>query len=319
MHSDYFYAGLPEQLELVPVQQKENSDEIGIKFLPKASSGEGYLWSCPINDYCSIIRYHLRFYKDMKYSYIHPEMHVVSLSTPAISKAVLAKNCMQKRQLLGYFLSAGIHEYTLLPGALLDNISISFKPEFYKERLPALYKYDFSRIPQIISQIDGTVFIPTAVKVLSEIACHPTKEKNSILFYEAKVLELISGLLEWGSNSSHIPNTKHISASDKKAINKLNLFLKEHYCDKFTVEYLAKMCQMSQSKLFELFRSVYGITITEFVIDLRIKEAKKLLKNSSYTNKEIAPLVGYSHQSSFAHVFKQKTTMSPQEYREMNR
>ena len=75
---------------------------------------------------------------------------------------------------------------------------------------------------------------------------------------------------------------------------------------------------MSKSKLSDLFRSIYGTTIVEFIKDLRIERAKDLLANSSCTIKEISSIVGYVQQSSFTYVFKQKTGISPREYRKLS-
>ena len=53
MYADKFYSGLFSQLNL-------NPDKSGIKpsggftMVPKDSTGEGYLWTYPVNAFCSI-------------------------------------------------------------------------------------------------------------------------------------------------------------------------------------------------------------------------------------------------------------------------
>ena len=103
-----------------------------------------------------------------------------------------------------------------------------------------------------------------------------------------------------------------------EAIHRLGHFLQQHYCDTLDVHSLARMCFMSKSKLSDLFSSIYGTTIIEFIKDLRIERAKDLLINSTCTIKEISNIVGYAQQSSFTYVFKQKVGISPREYRKLS-
>ena len=128
---------------------------------------------------------------------------------------------------------------------------------------------------------------------------------------------MIAELIEWHIRDSHSVSIKSIGDSDMEAIHRLSHFLQQHYCDALDVRSLARMCFMSKSKLSDLFRSIYGTTIVEFIKDLRVERAKDLLANSSYTIKEISSIVGYAQQSSFTYVFKGKTNTTPKEYRKM--
>ena len=78
----------------------------------------------------------------------------------------------------------------------------------------------------------------------------------------------------------------------------------------------ARMCNMSKTKLSELFRSIYGCTIVEFITNYRMDKAKRLLLENELSIQQIATTVGYSHQSSFTYIFKQHVGCSPRKYRE---
>ena len=196
-------------------------------------------------------------------------------------------------------------------------MGISFLPEFYEKRLSEFYERDFSDFPQIVEQINGNIKIPIVSSILREIASYTPITGTSELYYEAKILELIAELIEWHIRDSHSVSIKSIGDSDMEAIHRLSHFLQQHYCDALDVRSLARMCFMSKSKLSDLFRSIYGTTIVEFIKDLRVERAKDLLANSSYTIKEISSIVGYAQQSSFTYVFKGKTNTTPKEYRKM--
>lgn len=75
---------------------------------------------------------------------------------------------------------------------------------------------------------------------------------------------------------------------------------------------------MSKSKLSEMFHSIYGCTIVEFIMNYRIDKAKRLLLENDLSIQQIATTVGYSHQSSFTYIFKQHVGCTPREYRKDN-
>lgn len=318
MQTDPFMQGLFPQLGLTPTESCNTNNGCGFKMTPDPAYGEGYLWTYPVNPYFSITIYHLKFYREMYYRYHHPAMLVISLSSPSVAKAVTDTNSNQKEQLLGYFLPDGEHEQKIPADCSIDNVGIAFTPKFYKSRLGSLYERDFSDLPQIATLMDGTVNIPTVAAILREIASYTPIVGTSELFYEAKVLELIANLIEWHIRESHAPFAKSICDSDKEAIHRLNHFLQQHYCESLDIHSLAKMCQMSKSKLSELYRSIYGTTIIEYVTNLRIEYAKELLANSAYQIKEISAIIGYAQQSTFTYIFKEKTGMTPRDYRKIS-
>ena len=315
MLKDRFFTGLFSQIGLVPAHSNVNSSECGFTMVPEPSIGNGYLWTYPINPFCSVSIYHLHFINGMHYCYHHPAMLVISLSSPSVAKAVTDIDVEKKEQLLGYFLPEGEHEYSLPPSSSIDSISVSFLPEFYENRLPAIYERDFSDLPQIAAFMDGSINIPVVSTALKEIAAYTPVLGTSELFYEAKVLEIIAGLIEWHTKNSQTQAIKSIGDSDREVLHRLSHFLQQNYCDAVDVQMLARMCQMSKSKLSDLFHSIYGVTIVEFITNMRIEQAKELLANSSCQINEISSIVGYAQQSSFTYVFKKNTGLTPREYR----
>ena len=52
----------------------------------------------------------------------------------------------------------------------------------------------------------------------------------------------------------------------------------------------------------------------EYYSKLKIKEAKKLIRESTYSVSEISEMLGYSSIHIFSRAFKKKTGMSPTDY-----
>jgi YesN/AraC family two-component response regulator len=77
----------------------------------------------------------------------------------------------------------------------------------------------------------------------------------------------------------------------------------------------AKRVHMNASYLSQLFKHQMNINFVDYVTELRIKEAKKLLCNTSLRVSEIADRMGYSDVAYFCTIFKRMTGCTPSEYR----
>ena len=58
-----------------------------------------------------------------------------------------------------------------------------------------------------------------------------------------------------------------------------------------------------------------GLTISEYIINAKIEEAKTLLKETDYNVLDIAVLLNFANSSHFSNSFKKITGMAPSDYR----
>ncbi|MDQ0090932.1 AraC-like DNA-binding protein [Paenibacillus anaericanus] len=76
---------------------------------------------------------------------------------------------------------------------------------------------------------------------------------------------------------------------------------------------------MSVSYLNELFRDAFGMSPYSFLIQLRIREAKKIMvTNPGMALKEVSLLAGYNDVSHFVATFRKKEGITPAKYRELH-
>jgi AraC-like DNA-binding protein len=78
---------------------------------------------------------------------------------------------------------------------------------------------------------------------------------------------------------------------------------------------LAREIGTSQNKLKSLFKQAFGLTMAEYCLERRMREAQLLLMEAALTIAQVAERVGYEHQSSFTAAFRGHVGMSPREYR----
>ena len=86
-----------------------------------------------------------------------------------------------------------------------------------------------------------------------------------------------------------------------------------------TNEILAEKMNISEVYLRKLFLSNLGSTPKQYILELRIKKAQRLLVDSNYTVTKISEKCGFSSPYHFCRAFKTKTGMSPTEYAQYNK
>lgn len=105
----------------------------------------------------------------------------------------------------------------------------------------------------------------------------------------------------------HTPNSRISSCKD---------YIYSHLHEKLSASDVAKAMLMSPSYLSDLFKKEEGITITEFILQEKIKLVKNMLVYSRYSYIEIANYLGFSSQSYLGAKFKKVTGMTLHQYRE---
>lgn len=83
-----------------------------------------------------------------------------------------------------------------------------------------------------------------------------------------------------------------------------------------TLQTLSTIACMSESKMKKLFKSVYNMSITEYIQRKRISVAEHMLIQTDLTIAEISRIVGYSNPSRLIEIFKRYYGFTPSKYRE---
>lgn len=83
----------------------------------------------------------------------------------------------------------------------------------------------------------------------------------------------------------------------------------------FGISLLAEKIGISEVYLRKLFKTQYGISPSSYLISIRLKNAKKLMKYPFLTLEECAMQSGFSSLQYFCRIFKKETGISPGKYR----
>ncbi len=110
--------------------------------------------------------------------------------------------------------------------------------------------------------------------------------------------------------------TRKLSSNAGRAIESAKAYIDKHYADEITLAEVAGSVHMSQWYFSKLFRKETGTTFSDYLIELRIRRAKELIRSdAAMKNYEIAERVGFSDSRYFGQLFKKTTGMTPGEYR----
>lgn len=118
-------------------------------------------------------------------------------------------------------------------------------------------------------------------------------------------------LLDYTSRVSKIKGSNTIS----EFTISLNKYIITHLSDPIKSSDICKSLFISRSVLFDKVKKETKMTLTEYILDFKIKEAQKLIQYSTKSLAAISNYLGFSSQSHFNHAFKKISGLTPIEYR----
>lgn len=100
-------------------------------------------------------------------------------------------------------------------------------------------------------------------------------------------------------------------------IQKCQEYMQENYWEDLSLDFLAKLFHFNPSYFSNLFKSKAGIGFSEYLLHIRIQQAKSLLVSSNKKISDIARQVGFRDAAYFNKLFKRATGVSPNSFRRM--
>jgi AraC-like DNA-binding protein len=104
--------------------------------------------------------------------------------------------------------------------------------------------------------------------------------------------------------------------SDSRRVQKVQRYISGHYREDIRLVTLADMVGMTPVSFSRFFRLRTGKTLSDYIIDIRLGYATRMLVDSTQTIAEICYDAGFNNLSNFSRMFKRKKECSPKEFRE---
>ena len=103
---------------------------------------------------------------------------------------------------------------------------------------------------------------------------------------------------------------------DSHRILKVKNYINSHYMDELKLKTLAQLACMSETAFSRFFKLHTGRTVSDYIIDIRLGYASRMLVDTNKSIADICYLCGYNNLSNFNRVFKRKKGCAPTEFRE---
>lgn len=115
----------------------------------------------------------------------------------------------------------------------------------------------------------------------------------------------------------NMPGNKQMAdESEERIIDDALRFIRDNLSMELTVGMVAEHVGLSESHFSRKFRKAMNSSPKEYIIRRRMNEAKRMLKTTAYTVKEIAFLVGFNSESHFVNTFTAQNGLPPKKFRE---
>lgn len=99
-------------------------------------------------------------------------------------------------------------------------------------------------------------------------------------------------------------------------VEKVKKYIREHLDDDLSLTKLAQLSRYNPKYLSDLFRTQTGATLSAYIAEQRLGEAKRLMAEGKLKIKDISAAVGFFSTSYFTRFFKKGTGMTPMQYLE---
>ena len=106
----------------------------------------------------------------------------------------------------------------------------------------------------------------------------------------------------------------HSEGHYKNDVAKTLTYIENNYMHRLTLSSISANVNLSTSYLCRVFKSEVGTSITSYLNNLRIRKAATLIKENTFSLKEISVMVGIDDQLYFSRLFKKCMGISPSEY-----
>lgn len=199
----------------------------------------------------------------------------------------------------------------------IREITIQFSSDLFFKSF--IHKNQFDSIRKMLDRAQKGLCFPMSaiLKVYSMLDTLPSEKQGfyavvkflSIL-YELSLFEEDSHTL---SSSSFAKIDIH---SDSRRVQKVQEYINAHYQEEIRLNHLADMVGMTAVSFSRFFKLRTGKNLSDYIIDIRLGFAARLLVDSTMSIAEVCYECGFNNLSNFNRIFKKKKVCSPKEFRE---
>lgn len=310
-----FHENALKDFSFVQCECIDKFNSMGTCYKLSSKVGEGYFWIYTHPDLFHIKIHDFFFHDDAFLTFDLPKSLTITKYDSISGEELIPYRRMTANCVKTFI--GGFEPYKLLihKKIPIKSIDIQVEPNYYLSYLKKQYPEDYENPFEAFKRIDEVSSFPAVAKLLYQIQQYRNEGFSAKLFYEGKVAEIVSTVIEYQHKQPKV-TLKRISEQDEKMIDTVIKYLNDHFAYEIPLERLAKIACMGTTKLKYTFKQIQNCTITEYTQHKRMSQAEHLLSNTDLTIGQVAATVGYKSASRFSELFHKSTGMLPKEYRD---
>lgn len=236
---------------------------------------------------------------DSSYEAIKGDLFVINFDTPhgffckSGKESPVVYNCVFRPEFIDASLFSSVHFEDITSSFLLKSL-------FPNENIS---NSDLKLIGQDQLEIEA---------IFSQMYTEYSGQKKG--YYDLLRAYLVELIVKIFRVSEKTPETV-VSASNRKLVEKAMDFLRHNYNSDITLHDLALQSFITKNYFSRLFKKVSGINFSDYVQQIRIEEACRLLKETDKKVLDIAFMTGFKDAKFFYETFKKHIGKTPGDYR----
>lgn len=201
----------------------------------------------------------------------------------------------------------------------IREITIQFSADLFPESL--LSKNQFASIRKMLDRARFGLAFPmeTIMEVYSTLNGLAGMQEK---FYQYMQFLTLLYKLSVSENAKVLASTSFAPSETSEELDrvmKVKQYVFDHFTEDLSLTFFADMVCMTPSAFSRFFKTQTGRTLSDYIIDIRLGNAARMLVDTPKSVSDICFECGFNNQSNFNRIFKAKRGMTPRDFRAMFR
>jgi AraC-like DNA-binding protein len=198
---------------------------------------------------------------------------------------------------------------------MIREITIQFGSDLLSRNL--LEKNQFTSIRRMLKQAEHGISFPVKaiMKIYSQLDTIASENQGFEQFL--RLLKILNDLSQC-EGARTLASSSFASAqrnTESRRVRKVKEYINQNYKKDIRLSELAEMVGMTPVSFSRFFKLRTSKTLSDYIIDIRLGFASRMLVDSTQTISEICYDCGFNNLSNFNRIFKKKKGMTPKEFR----
>ena len=196
----------------------------------------------------------------------------------------------------------------------IREITIQFSPDFLGDKI--LEKNQFDSIRKMLKAAEHGLSFPldSIMRVYHYLDTFASEQDHfqQFLKFMSILNELSKGEYKILASSSFAHSSRN---QESRRVTKVKQYINDHYAEDLRLENMAALVGMSPSAFSRFFKMRTGKSLSDYILDIRLGYAARMLVDSTKNISEICYESGFNNLSNFNRIFKSKRGSTPRDFR----